>query len=377
MAEEEIYGRFIDWLKQTWWDLPEADERLYLIKARYTAEEASLLTGMPFSGKSLEELAEIKKMAPAELARRLDALARKGVVFRSAMGGKVRYRLNDSFFVFLRSAFWPGRTDEASKAMAPLANQYYYHGFFEQYAGVQARGLRALPVEKTIEDPRLILPYEDVAQVLDSMEYYTVSTCPCRHRKNLDPDSPNCKHPTENCLHFDQLGHYIVDQGLGREITRKDAHEILLQAADSGLVHGLSNQQRGADTICSCCKCCCMWFEGFHILKHAKSMDASNYRVRTRSETCKGCGLCAKRCPMEALRLEASPEAQNKTGKIAVLNAELCIGCGVCAHKCPTNSLVLERREVIIDPPADTRDYMRRYSADKESARMTQKGQNK
>ncbi len=370
MKEQEIYQRFIEWLRQAWAGLPESPELIPLIQARYTPEEASLLTGIPFSGKDVQELAGMKQMPPDKLGGQLDALARKGLVFRSSREQTVRYRVNDAFFVFLRSAFWPGRTDESSKAIAPLTNKYFFHGFFDAaMGGVHARGLRALPVEKTIEDPRLILPYEDVAQVLDSMEYYTVSTCPCRHRKNLDPDSPDCKHPTENCLHFDQLGHYIVDQGLGREITRKDAHEILLHAADSGLVHGLSNQQRGADTICSCCKCCCMWFEGFHILKHAKSMDASNYRVRTRSETCKGCGLCAKRCPMEALRLEASPEAQNKTGKIAVLNTELCIGCGVCAHKCPTNSLVLERREVIVDPPTDARDYTKRFLADRQGVR--------
>jgi ferredoxin len=368
MSEQETYKHFVDWLKQSWVSLPESAELIPLIKARYTAEEAFLLTGMPFSGKSLEELVEIKKMDPAELARQLDALARKGVVFRTAKGGKVIYSLNDAFFVFLRSSFWPGRTDEASKAMAPLANQYFYHGFFDQYAGVQTRGLRALPVQETIEDNRQILPYEDVARVLEAQGYFCVTTCPCRHRKNLDPDSHNCKHPTETCLHFGRLAHYIVEQGLGREISHQEAQEILRQAADSGLVHGLSNWQEGADTICNCCKCCCMWFEGFHKLKHSKSMDGSNYRVRTQPETCQGCGLCAKRCPMEALRLESSAAAKNKTGKVAVLNPGLCIGCGVCAHKCPTHSLVLEKRERIADPPVDLRDYMRRYLAEKQEA---------
>ena len=368
MSEEEIYRLFIEWMKKSWYGLPETEEMIPLIKTRYSPEEASLLTGLPYSVTDLEALAKLKGMNPSELAPRLDDLAKKGVVFRSAMGGKVRYSLNDSFFVFLRSAFWPGRTDEASKAMAPLANQYFYHGFFDQYTGVQARGLRALPVQETIGDTRQIMPYEDVARVLEAQDYFCVTTCPCRHRKNLDPDSPNCKHPTENCLHFGRLAHYVVEQGLGREISRQEAQEILRQAADSGLVHGLSNWQEGADTICNCCKCCCMWFEGFHKLRHEKSMDASNYRVRTHPETCQGCGLCVKRCPMDALQLESSPEARNKTGKVAVLNLGLCIGCGVCAHKCPTHSLVLETRERIADPPVDPRDYMRRYLAEKQEA---------
>jgi Pyruvate/2-oxoacid:ferredoxin oxidoreductase delta subunit len=285
-------------------------------------------------------------------------------------------------FVTFRSTFWSGRTDERSKAMAPVVNQYYYHGGWDQWDNTHLKGLRALPIQGTIEDTRQILPYEEVVKVLDQHDYFTVSVCPCKHRKNIDPNSPNCKYPTEVCLHFGRLGHYIVENGLGREITRQETEEILRKSAEAGLVHGVSNMQEGPDTICNCDPCCCVQIEAFHKLKHAEGMTPSNYRVRTNRETCVGCGLCVRRCPMEALHLEDFPEAKdritvvatetksgkkelkNKRGRVSVVNPDFCIGCGVCAYKCPSYSLVLERREVIHHPPTDVREYTRLVMAD-------------
>jgi formate hydrogenlyase subunit 6/NADH:ubiquinone oxidoreductase subunit I len=292
-------------------------------------------------------------------------LAKKGILFRRHSGDTIRYSLNDSYFVFFRSAFWPGRDDDSSRNMAPFANKYYFDGVYDQYAIAHAKGLRALPIHKTIEDPRQILPYEDVVKVLDNFEYFTVSACPCRHRKNLDDDSHTCQKPIGNCLHFDALGRYCVENGLGREITREETEQILKESADAGLVHGISNWREKPDTICNCCSCCCLWMEAYHKLGHHKSLDASNYTLNVNPETCKACGLCVKRCPMDAIQLKFSDKAQNKFYKAPVPETGLCLGCGVCVHKCPTRSLTLERKAEIVDPPKNIREYSIRFMEDK------------
>lgn len=50
-------------------------------------------------------------------------------------------------------------------------------------------------------------------------------------------------------------------------------------------------------------------------------------------ESCVYCGLCAKECPVDALKVERKPE------KVWEVDEEACIKCGACIDKCPKDSL--------------------------------------
>ncbi len=373
MNAEKVYNQFIEWVGKAWWKLPESEYLLPMIKASYTPEEAAFLTGIPLHSSTIDDLTDIKGMTRAELEPLLLELGRKGMIYKSRRGDSVRYRLNETFFALLRANFWSGKVDERIKSSAMAVNAYFLDNWFEQYNQVHHRGLRALPIDQTIQDDRTILPYEDVVKVLDSFEYYSVSTCPCRQRHNLDPAMKDCHHPLESCLHFDELGHYIVEHDMGREISKPETLDILKQSADSGLVHAISAWQEKPDTICNCCSCCCLFLESYHKLGHAKSLDASNYHVQVNPDSCKACGLCLKRCPMDALQMTYSSQAKNKFSKAVQVNLESCIGCGVCVHKCPTQSLALARNQEISPPPKTVRDYMQQYLKDRAEATMSNK----
>jgi ferredoxin len=70
---------------------------------------------------------------------------------------------------------------------------------------------------------------------------------------------------------------------------------------------------------------------------------------------------------MDAIQLKFSDQAQNKFGKAPVPDTDLCLGCGVCVHKCPTGSLTLERKDEILDPPKNIREYTTRFMEDKKA----------
>jgi len=388
MKEQEraTYANFIAWLKQSWYGVPDSDVLLPYVAARYTPAEALLLTGMPFTPKTLAELADVTGTSADVLRPKLDALASKGLVYKQVKENRERYCVNDSFFI-ARTFGWPGRRDEYDRRVGPLQHKYLTGGALSPWQNVKEKGLRVLPIEATIEDTSGVLPYEEVCKILDKVEYFTVSHCPCRHANNLDPDAPDCQYPTEVCLHFDKLGHYIMENGMGREITRQETEEILKRSAELGLIHGISNQQEKPDTICNCCRDCCMWFLTMHKYGHDGSLTPSNFRVTVNQSTCVGCGLCVKRCPMEALHLLDAPavkgrtttvtgqdgrqrELTNKTGKVAELNPECCIGCGVCAYKCPSQSLTLARNQIEHHPPQTVRDWAMQFMADARSVRQ-------
>ncbi|MBW1800655.1 MAG: 4Fe-4S binding protein [Deltaproteobacteria bacterium] len=323
MPEKNAYSRFIQHLGSRILGLPDSEDLVRLVEATLTPEEAEFLSDFPFQPHTIEQLAEKCNQSVDELQPRLDSLAERGII-----------------------------------------NRYYYDGMGREFGAYPTMSLRAIPIQRTIEDTRQILPYEDVAEFVQGEDYICVGHCPCRQMKNIDPDAPSCDHETLNCLHFGTLARYMVKQGMGKRISQEETMEILRDAADAGLVHAISNAKTDLDSICNCCSCCCVFLQSANVLG-LSGHQQSNYILQINQETCKGCGLCVERCPMETLRLEDSAEANNKVGKFAVLDPDRCIGCGVCVHKCPSDSLRLVHRKEEQDFPDDFCERIERQARER------------
>jgi len=354
MSKYDVYDALIDHLGEWIFDFPKSEDLKPMLKLRITPEEAEILSQLPYLGHTLEQLTKNIEVPLDELKVMLDNLTKKGIVFRIERSSRMLYSLPDPLFIFYRSIGWKGEDDDFTRKISPYLNKYYIDIFANDFMGHDTKGLRTIPIDETIRDTREVIPYEDVLKVVDNFEYYSVSACPCSHRHTLDPIFDDCKHDLERCLHFDTLGRYCVENGLGREITKEETLEILQKAADAGLVHGLSNSEKGPDTICNCCSCCCLFLESVVKMPGIlpRGHNPSSYIREMDEEKCIGCGVCVRRCPMKALEL---------IDKKVIFEPERCIGCGVCVNKCKQVASYLEYRGENQDYPKNPRQTAERF----------------
>jgi len=354
MPIEDVYDDLIDHFSEWLFDFPKSKTLKPMLKLRFTPEEAKLLSQIPFLGHTLEQLTKKIDMSIDKLKVILDDLTERGIIFRIERTSRTIYSLTDPVFIFYRSIGWRGEDNDFTREISPYLNKYFIETFANDFLGHETKGLRAIPINETIRDTRQVIPYEDVLKVVDNFEYYSVSSCACSHRHNLDPIFEDCKYNLERCLHFDTLGRYCVENGLGREITKEETLKILKNAADAGLVHGISTSEKGPDTICNCCSCCCLFLESVVKMPGIipRGHQPSSYIREMDKEKCIGCGVCVRHCSMKALELK---------DKEVIFTDERCIGCGVCVHKCAQDATYLKYRGENQDYPKIPREIAERF----------------
>ena len=195
--------------------------------------------------------------------------------------------------------------------------------------------VKLVQVKRDIEirDLEKVIPYKRARDiVLQNPERIAVLECPCRAVRE------NPCQPMDVCLIVGEpFVSFILEHhpDKSRAITQEEAVDILRAEDKRGHVHHAFFKEALLEryyAICNCCECCCGAMQAQR--NGIPMLCSSGYVASIDAETCKQCGLCAKRCQFEALVFE--------DGAIR-LEADKCMGCGVCANACPTGSLSLVR----------------------------------
>jgi ferredoxin len=227
-----------------------------------------------------------------------------------------------------------GIVTPALESLGKLWDEYHRDALGVTFSGNPTPLARVIPVDQSVEATTRIHPYEEVARMIDTVDYIALGQCACRVSINA------CDKPREMCLIFDGPGRFLVQRKFAREISREEAHAVLARAEEAGLVHTSNNSADKLSFICNCCKCCCTILTCRTQLGLPNAFAASAFQAQISEDVCTGCGICAdERCPMGALSISDDR---------AVLAPEKCIGCGLCVSTCPVEAISLIRK---IEPP--------------------------
>jgi Na+-translocating ferredoxin:NAD+ oxidoreductase subunit B len=315
-----------------------------ILKRLFTPEEAALAQLMTLKPETAKKVAERTGHEEQDLAPRLEAMARKGLIFRLRKGDAARY-MAAQFVV----GIWEYHVNDLDPELIQDVNEYLPH-LFQAANRPRTPQLRTIPIARALTPEQTIMPYEEAQRIIDQQEKIAVAPCICRREHQMV--GKGCDKPLEGCLVFGAAASYYEENGLGRSIDHAEAHRILQQAEETGLVLQPSNAQNVAN-ICTCCGCCCQILKNLKRLPKPADCVASNYYAEVEADACIGCEICLERCQMEAIAMQEGR---------AVVNRDRCIGCGLCVPTCDAQAIRLHTKEAgeRQEPPAHLSDtYLR------------------
>jgi len=323
-------------------DIPEF---YAMASALFTPEEAAVAIALPKGFSTAAQVAEALGRSEDEVERLLQTMASKGLCMSGDAGGTEVYFLPPFVPGIFENQFMRGTRTEHDIEVAKLIHAYKLAvDAINGPPEISFPPTRVIAVDEKIEPGSTIHTYDQLSTYVEKSDPISVATCYCRHEAALLDENDTCGKPNEVCMQFGVGARFIIDKGLGREISKQEAMEILKKSEQEGLVHCSTNHQN-IDFVCNCCADHCI------ILKTALAQPKpglalnSGFQPKIDDEGCISCDVCIENCPATALAMSEDDRL--------LLDLDRCFGCGVCATSCPTGAITLVAKAEYREPPVD------------------------
>jgi electron transport complex protein RnfB len=327
-AEHNPYKRLAERLDTLPNGFPPTDDgiELKLLAKLFTPEEAELGSQLRLILESSHQVADRLRLEYNSTRQMLKSMARRGLI----RTGKVDDGLGYGLLPFV-VGIYENQLGNIDEELARLFEDYYQSSF-PQVLTVQPAIHRVVPVGESIKVNLQVAPYESAAGIIEQAQSWGVQDCICRVQTRLI--GKPCNHPVDMCMVMSPHPDAFVNANEIKPLTKDEAYATLRRADQAGLVHSVSNSQRGDWYICNCCTCSCGILRGMAELGIANVVASSAFINTVDEALCNACGLCVESCQFNALSVN----------NVALVNGTRCVGCGVCVGTCPDHALVLVRR---------------------------------
>ncbi len=323
---------------------PPTDDgaELHLLAKLFTVEEAELAAQLRMTLETSTQIAQRLGRDPESTQQLLKGMTRKGLI----KAGRGEDGLGYGLMPFV-VGIYEMQVHRLDDELARLFENYYQRSF-NRALTIQPAIHRVIPVAESVRMDMEIRPFESAADIVANAKAWGVMDCICRKQKALINDP--CDHPLDVCMIMSKSPNAFDNQSQIRALTQDEAMGTLRRAAEAGLVHSVSNSQKGVWYVCNCCTCSCGILRGMAELGIANVVARSSFVNQVEEALCVSCGDCIDMCQFKALAL----------GEFAEVNETRCTGCGVCVLACPENalSLILRPTEDVKAPPETEKDWM-------------------
>ena len=321
---------------------------LKILKHIFTPQEAEIATYLSYRLEPLKTIFDrVGHLveSPEELEALFDRIQKKGGIESKIKNGKKHY-CNSPLVVGMYE-FQLGRlTPEFIKNFDEYTSD---KKFGIEFLSTELPQMRTIPVAKSIHPQHHVSTFDEVTSLLRQAEApFVIIECICRKKKSMEGKSCKATDRKETCLAMGAVAQTVLLSGNGREIARDEAVSIIEKNQKQGLILQPSNTEK-AEFICSCCGCCCGMLSVHKSLPKPLDFWAANFQAAVDMESCEGCGVCEKRCQVNAVRVSAKKQH-------ALVDLNRCIGCGVCVTGCPTNAISLLKKPNQVKPPQTRED---------------------
>jgi Pyruvate/2-oxoacid:ferredoxin oxidoreductase delta subunit len=296
-----------------------------ILQCMINDNQADLLISLP--GTPDEMAAKLNRPVD-EIESDLKDMFTKGLVFKKEKGGKTQWRPPAHLAQFHDGTIlWPKAPPEFYDLWRD-----YMDNEWPELATVLVKFMprpftRVVPVGKSIETGKVqVLAPESIRQIIESSSRIAITKCTCRLTMR------KCDAPVEVCLQINRGADYTIERGTGREVSKKEAFEIIDRTEEAGLVHVTMNKAGVGHFICNCCGCCCQSFT-LLISDRLSLCDPSRYRPEVDPQICTSCGICEERCWFDAIKADEK--------SVAAVIQDKCLGCGQCAIGCPEHAITM------------------------------------